>query len=219
MCSQKDDTAALLLCYAVLQVVHLASFRHLRHQTHVPIVQRTTGAKVVLVQRPSQHHAGTVVSNTSASVTLVLQSNCSARHATCTCTLASTNLQCSPCPALCCQKVLLIRLVCTACSTALCCHAVSTVTTLAVKATACITKPGCGYRTDGTAAPCREGTYSSGNTQQPCVPCPSGLTTEHERAKSVSACMAPPGFFFQVSLQSSIAKGLFCVGQDATVAP
>lgn len=77
--------------------------------------------------------------------------------------------------------------------------AVVTVTTMAQNASACITQPGCGYQTDGTGSVCRIGTYSSGSNQQPCTPCPAGLTTVAARAETVAACMAPPGYFFQVT--------------------
>ena len=86
----------------------------------------------------------------------------------------------------------------------LCCstmHAAMTKATLAQDASACITRPGCGFSQDGTAAACRIGTFSSGNHQQPCTPCPSGLTTTSISAVSISACMAPPGFFFQVCVR------------------
>lgn len=77
--------------------------------------------------------------------------------------------------------------------------------TLAQDASACITRPGCGFSQDGTAAACRIGTFSSGNHQQPCTPCPSSLTTKSTSAESISACMAPPGFFFQVCAPAAAA--------------
>ena len=76
---------------------------------------------------------------------------------------------------------------------------------MAQAVTACITQPGCGYRPqDQTASACRIGTYSSGSNQQPCTPCPAGLTTVAARAETVAACMAPPGYFFQASPLSSL---------------
>lgn len=73
-----------------------------------------------------------------------------------------------------------------------------TVTTLAQDSAACVTQAGCGYQTDGSGSVCRIGTYSAGSSQQPCTPCPSGLTTVAARSESVAACMAPPGYIFQV---------------------
>lgn len=89
-------------------------------------------------------------------------------------------------------------------------HAVMTVTKLAKNTSACITQPGCGYKPDGIASDCRKGTYSSGNHKQPCTPCPSGLTTTSTRAESIGACMAPPGFFFQVGFTATAATVQLC---------
>jgi len=70
---------------------------------------------------------------------------------------------------------------------------------MSVPRSACITQPGCGFQpADGSASVCMIGSYSSGNNQQPCTPCPAGLTTSAAKSESVSACMAPPGYFFQV---------------------
>lgn len=83
-----------------------------------------------------------------------------------------------------------------------CLLAVMTVATLAQEASACVTQPGCGYLLDPASGPaglvCTIGTYSSGNNQQPCITCPAGLTTSAARQESVSSCMAPSGYFFQV---------------------
>jgi hypothetical protein len=73
-----------------------------------------------------------------------------------------------------------------------------TATSLAQSASACITQPGCGFNADKSAAPCSIGTYSTGSSQQPCLPCPAGLTTVSTFSRSVSECMAPPGYFYQV---------------------
>lgn len=86
--------------------------------------------------------------------------------------------------------------------------AVMTATTLAKNASSCITQPGCGMFKNGTATACRIGTFSSGNHKQPCTSCPGSLTTEAARAESVSACMAGPGFFFQVCRQRAMMASL-----------
>lgn len=86
--------------------------------------------------------------------------------------------------------------------------AVMTATNLANNASSCITQPGCGFSKDGTATACRKGTYSSGNHRQPCTSCPGSLTTVAGGAESVSTCMAPPGFFFQVGRQAAQATAL-----------
>jgi hypothetical protein len=80
----------------------------------------------------------------------------------------------------------------------LCGSCLMTGTPLAQNNSACITQPGCGYRPDGSGDVCSIGTYSSGNNQQPCTPCPAGMTTVAARSESVAACMAPAGYFFQV---------------------
>jgi hypothetical protein len=80
----------------------------------------------------------------------------------------------------------------------LCGSCLMTGTPLAQNTSACITQPGCGYRPDGSGSVCSIGTYSSGNNQQPCTPCPAGLTTVAARAESIAACSAPAGYFFQV---------------------
>lgn len=80
----------------------------------------------------------------------------------------------------------------------LCLAAVTTVTTLAQDTSACVTGPGCGYQTDGSGSVCKIGTFSAGGQQQPCEACPNGLTTVAAASDSITACMAPPGYFFQV---------------------
>jgi len=124
------------------------------------------------------------------------------------CCKLSPMLAASTCPVLCCAVLCCAVLCCavlllTKALTMLCCTvpfvAVMTVTTLAQNASACITQPGCGFQpADGSASVCKIGSYSSGNNQQPCTPCPAGLTTSAAKSESVRACMAPPGYFFQV---------------------
>ena len=91
--------------------------------------------------------------------------------------------------------------------------AVMTVTNLAQQAASCLTQPGCGYMLD-TAGPagmvCAIGTYSSGSNQQPCVPCPAGLTTVAARQESIAACMAPAGYFMQVCCHACHHKLCVC---------
>jgi hypothetical protein len=50
----------------------------------------------------------------------------------------------------------------------------------------------------GTALACTRGSYNEGGNQRNCTGCPVGMSTAAVGASSSGACIAQPGWFYQV---------------------
>jgi hypothetical protein len=63
------------------------------------------------------------------------------------------------------------------------------------------------------AAPCPVNFYSSGKSQLPCRPCPSGLITlpkaDGSGATSIRECIAPAGFAFDKGVAKPCPRGTY----------
>lgn len=97
-----------------------------------------------------------------------------------------------------------------------CASGLTTTSTGATSAAACVTQPGYGYSpTTNTASVCALGFYSAGGTNQPCTACPAGLTTASNAADTINKCAAPAGMYYVNAVRAKSSHWL-CVPKAAT---